>query len=109
MQGDRGLRRRPVRALSHGGRDHRVPGRADGHNARLADVAGHGGRRHGLRAQHGITGSLDLFAFPAWLLAVSLGFAVAVSVVAGIYPALRAARVDPIRACDRTSTLSREP
>jgi len=48
--------------------------------------------------QHGITGSLDLFAFPAWLLAVSLGFAVAVSVVAGIYPALRAARVDPIRA-----------
>ena len=48
--------------------------------------------------QHGITGRLDLFAFPLWLLAVSLAFAVVVSVVAGIYPALRAARVDPIRA-----------
>ena len=36
--------------------------------------------------------------FPLWLLAVSIAFAVVVSVVAGIYPALRAARVDPIRA-----------
>jgi putative ABC transport system permease protein len=48
--------------------------------------------------RHGITGRLDLFAFPVWLLAVSIAFAVVVSVVAGIYPALRAARVDPIRA-----------
>ena len=48
--------------------------------------------------RQGITGRLDLFAFPAWLLAVSIAFAVVVSVVAGIYPALRAARVDPIRA-----------
>jgi len=48
--------------------------------------------------RQGITGRLDLFAFPVWLLAVSIGFAVVVSVVAGIYPALRAARVDPIRA-----------
>lgn len=48
--------------------------------------------------QQGITGRLDLFAFPPWLLAVSIAFAVVVSVVAGIYPALRAARVDPIRA-----------
>jgi putative ABC transport system permease protein len=48
--------------------------------------------------RHGIAGRLDLFAFPAWLLAVSIGFAIIVSVIAGIYPALRAARVDPIRA-----------
>ncbi len=47
---------------------------------------------------HGITGRLDLFAFPIWLLAISIAFAVVVSIVAGIYPALRAARVDPIRA-----------
>ena len=48
--------------------------------------------------RHGILGPLDLFAFPLWLLAVSIAFAVVVSVVAGIYPALRAVRVDPIRA-----------
>ncbi len=48
--------------------------------------------------RQGITGNLDLFAFPLWLLAASIGFAVVVSVVAGIYPALRAARIDPIRA-----------
>ena len=46
--------------------------------------------------RHGIAGHLDLFAFPLGLLAVSVAFAVVVSVVAGIYPALRAARVDPI-------------
>jgi putative ABC transport system permease protein len=48
--------------------------------------------------RQGITGELDLFAFPPWLLAASMAFAIVVSVVAGIYPALRAARVDPIRA-----------
>jgi len=48
--------------------------------------------------RQGISGRLDLFAFPLWLLAASIGFAIVVSVVAGIYPALRAARVDPIRA-----------
>jgi putative ABC transport system permease protein len=48
--------------------------------------------------RHGISGHLDLFAFPAWLLAAAIGFAALISVVAGIYPALRAARVDPIRA-----------
>ncbi len=48
--------------------------------------------------RHDIAGRLDLFAFPVGLLAVAVAFAVVVSVVAGIYPALRAARVDPIRA-----------
>jgi putative ABC transport system permease protein len=52
----------------------------------------------GYAHRHDISGNLNLFAFPLWLLAASLGFAVGVSVVAGIYPALRAARVDPIRA-----------
>ena len=46
----------------------------------------------------GVSGQLDLFAFPLWLLAASLAFSIVVSVVAGIYPALRAVRVDPIRA-----------
>jgi ABC-type antimicrobial peptide transport system permease subunit len=45
-----------------------------------------------------ITGDLNLFAFPPWLLAAAVAFAVVVSILAGIYPALRAARVDPIRA-----------
>lgn len=37
-------------------------------------------------------------AFPPWLLLTALGFAVGVSLVSGVYPASRAARVDPIRA-----------
>jgi putative ABC transport system permease protein len=43
----------------------------------------------------------DVFAFPAWLLAGTVLFALVVSVVAGVYPALLAARVDPIRALRR--------
>ena len=50
----------------------------------------------GYAHQQGITGRLDLFAFPLWLLAAAMGFSIVVSVVAGIYPALRT-RVDPIR------------
>jgi putative ABC transport system permease protein len=38
------------------------------------------------------------FAFPWYLLGGAVLFAVAVSVLAGVYPASRAARVDPIRA-----------
>jgi putative ABC transport system permease protein len=41
---------------------------------------------------------MDLFHFPAWLVAGALGFAVVVSLVAGLYPAVRAAAVDPIEA-----------
>jgi putative ABC transport system permease protein len=48
--------------------------------------------------RQGISGELNLFTFPLWLLGASMAFAIVVSVVAGIYPALRAARVDPIRA-----------
>jgi putative ABC transport system permease protein len=45
-----------------------------------------------------VTAQLDLFAFPLWLLAATVIFSIVISVLAGVYPALRAARVDPIRA-----------
>lgn len=39
---------------------------------------------------------IDYFTFPWWLCLGSILFAVAVSLAAGIYPAIRAARVDPV-------------
>jgi len=50
---------------------------------------------------HGITAHLDVFAFPLWLLTATMLFSVAISVLAGVYPALRAARTDPIKALRR--------
>lgn len=41
---------------------------------------------------------IDLFALPLWLVGISLAVGVGVSVVAGLYPAARAARVDPVEA-----------
>ncbi len=41
---------------------------------------------------------IDLFALPFWLVGISLAVGVGVSVVAGLYPAARAARVDPVEA-----------
>lgn len=46
----------------------------------------------------GAEAAMDLFAMPWWLWGGALGLAVAVSLVAGVYPAWRAARVDPVRA-----------
>ncbi len=40
----------------------------------------------------------DLFHMPLWLIFGALGFSVVVSLLAGIYPAARAARVDPVTA-----------
>ena len=40
----------------------------------------------------------DLFHMPAWLLLGALGFSVLVSLLAGVYPAARAARIDPVAA-----------
>ena len=51
--------------------------------------------------RHEIAGNLDLFAFPFWLLAASIGFAIVVSMAAGIYPALRAARSIRSAPCGR--------
>jgi putative ABC transport system permease protein len=50
-----------------------------------------------LLARQGVP-AIDYFAFPWWLFAGALGFAVAVSLAAGIYPAHRAALVDPVKA-----------
>jgi ABC-type antimicrobial peptide transport system permease subunit len=40
----------------------------------------------------------DPFSYPVWLLFLALGFGIAVSMAAGLYPASRAARVDPVEA-----------
>jgi putative ABC transport system permease protein len=39
---------------------------------------------------------IEYFAFPAWIFFGALGFSLLVSLVSGIYPARRAARVDPV-------------
>jgi len=49
----------------------------------------------------GVSEHLVLFAFPYWLLTATVLFAVVISLLAGVYPAIRAARVDPIRALRR--------
>ena len=41
---------------------------------------------------------IQYFDFPVWLAVGAIAFSVAVSLAAGIYPAMRAARVDPVRA-----------
>ena len=40
----------------------------------------------------------NLFALPMWLIAGALGFSVLVSLVAGSYPAARAAKLNPMQA-----------
>ena len=39
---------------------------------------------------------VDYFAFPLWIFLGAVGFSLLVSLVSGIYPARRAARVDPV-------------
>jgi putative ABC transport system permease protein len=40
----------------------------------------------------------NLFALPIWLIAVSIGFSILVSLIAGSYPASRAAKLNPMQA-----------
>lgn len=46
----------------------------------------------------GVQTHLEVFQFPPWLLGATVLFSMIVAVVAGVYPAMRAARVDPIQA-----------
>ena len=41
---------------------------------------------------------IDFFHFPIWLVLGAVAFSIAVSLAAGLYPAVRAARVDPVTA-----------
>jgi putative ABC transport system permease protein len=41
---------------------------------------------------------VDLFYIPPWLILGALAFSILVSLLAGLYPAVRAARVDPVEA-----------
>ena len=41
---------------------------------------------------------VDLFYFPGWLIVGSLFFSIIVSLLAGLYPAIRASRIDPVKA-----------
>jgi putative ABC transport system permease protein len=59
---------------------------------RIANVVAN----HYLRPQ-GVP-EVDLFYMPVWLIAGALVFSVGVSLLAGFYPASRAARVDPVQA-----------
>jgi putative ABC transport system permease protein len=41
---------------------------------------------------------VDLFYIPLWLILGAMGFSILISLLAGLYPAIRAARVDPVHA-----------
>jgi putative ABC transport system permease protein len=49
-----------------------------------------------IRSQGGTAGTL--FSLPVWLIAGAIAFSIVVSLIAGSYPAQRAARLDPIQA-----------
>lgn len=52
---------------------------------------------HSFMAKEGVP-LFELFSFPLWLIAGAISFGLLVSLGAGLYPASRAARVDPVQA-----------
>ena len=52
-------------------------------------------------AQYGIGGPDAVFLFPSWLLASAVLYSIVISMLSGIYPASRAANVDPVQALRR--------
>jgi putative ABC transport system permease protein len=52
-------------------------------------------------ANQGVDRPGDVFYFPWWLLTGAVAFSTALSILSGLYPASRAARVDPIQALRR--------
>jgi putative ABC transport system permease protein len=42
--------------------------------------------------------NVDLFSFPLWLMLGAIAFSIFISLAAGLYPAIRAARIDPVKA-----------
>jgi putative ABC transport system permease protein len=53
---------------------------------------------NGIARSRGFDEPIMAFAFPLYLLGGAVLFAIAVSLVSGVYPAMRAARIDPIQA-----------
>ena len=52
-------------------------------------------------ARQGVEGLSSVFCFPAWLLAGAVAYALLISLISGVYPASRAASIDPISALRR--------
>jgi ABC-type antimicrobial peptide transport system permease subunit len=52
---------------------------------------------HYFMRKEGVT-EVEIFALPWWLILIALGLGIGVSLIAGIYPASRAARTDPVEA-----------
>ena len=52
-------------------------------------------------AQYGVGGPNAVFVFPVWLLVSSVIYSIVISVLSGIYPASKAANVDPVQALRR--------
>lgn len=49
-------------------------------------------------AQQGATAHINFFYIPSWLIFGALAFSILISLLAGLYPAIRAARVNPVEA-----------
>jgi ABC-type antimicrobial peptide transport system permease subunit len=41
---------------------------------------------------------VDMFYFPLWLILGATAFSILISIISGMYPAIRASRIDPVKA-----------